>query len=428
MNFKLKDNFLMGTASAAAQIEGGRLNNNWNDWYLKGLIHDGSDPAVADDHWNRWREDIDLMAEMKLQIARFGVEWARIMPEEGVTDRSVIARYREEIEYMREKGIMPLMTIHHFSNPMWFENKGGFTKRKNLHYFMEFTQLCADSFGDLVSEYITINEPNVYATNCYMFGLFPPAHESWRECFLVLENMAHCHIEAYRIIHETREKMGYTDTKVGIANHLRSFDPKCRFNPGDIACAKAAAWGFQGAITQAMSRGNFIFPLRDHWHTALGEYCDFNGINYYSRSTVSGLKDGVRKNSPRNDLDWEIYPQGMIETAEWVNRIISRPIYITENGTCDNTDSFRAKYLYEQLKAISESDLPFERYYHWCFTDNFEWLEGESARFGLVHVDYRTQERTVKKSGRFFTEIIENGGVTNKMYADYVRDEEYNIR
>ena len=165
MRLQFPEGFLLGVSSASAQIEGGEVGSNWNDWYHQGRIKDDSDPAVADDHWNRWREDCALMAGLHLPIARMGVEWARIMPARGEIDETAIAHYRAELEYMRQLGIRPLLTIHHFSNPMWFERLGGFSKRENLDDFLSFAKLCADRFGNLVSDWITINEPNVYATN-----------------------------------------------------------------------------------------------------------------------------------------------------------------------------------------------------------------------------------------------------------------------
>ena len=157
-------------------------------------------------------------------------------------------------------------------------------------------------FGDLVSDWITINEPNVYATNGYFFGDWPPGHKSFSETFTVLENMAFCHIRCYQMLHATREAMGYSDTMVGFANHLRVFEPENPKNPVQAATARAVEWLFQGAITQAMSTGVFRLPLKNHWKLPKGEYCDFHGVNYYTRSTVTGFADGVRKNSPRNDL------------------------------------------------------------------------------------------------------------------------------
>lgn len=428
MKLRFPENFLLGVSSAAAQIEGGEVGSNWNDWYHRGYIKDGSNPAVADDHWNRWKEDCDLMAAMGMRVCRLGLEWARLVPERGKPSQEAIRHYREELSYLRDRDIRPLVTIHHFSNPMWFEEKGAFAKRENLEDFLDFVRLCGESFGDLVGDWITINEPNVYATNGYCFGLWPPGRKSYLQTFHVMENMAYCHIRAYGMLHEIRADMGYTDTFVGFANHVRVFDPKNPKNPLHRLLARLAEWLFQGALTLAMGTGRFRLPLRNRWHVKPGEYCDFNGVNYYTRSTVSGLADGVREGSPCNDLNWEIYPEGLVRCAEKLQKVLPRPLWVTENGTCDNDDHFRAKYIYDHLAAICASGLPFERYYHWCFCDNFEWLEGYSARFGLVHIDYETQKRTVKRSGEFYAGMIAAGGVTEEAFAEYVAKEAYDIR
>ncbi len=428
MEFSLPRGMLMGVATASTQIEGGDVDSNWNDWYTKGRILDGTDPATANDHWTAWEEDTRLMGEMGLQVYRFSVEWARLVPSPGSVNREAVERYREELELLRQQGIKPLLTIHHFSNPMWFEEKGAFTKRENLQDFLAFVDLVVDSFGDLVSEYITINEPNVYATNSYCFGLWPPGRKNYLETFRVLENLAYCHIMAYNRIHEKRRAMGYEDTMVGAANHLRVFVPKNSKNPVHMAMSKLVDWVFQGAMLQAMALGEFKFPLRNHWNMPRGEYTDFNGVNYYTRSSISGLADGVRENSPRNDLGWEIYPEGIVECAQMLQKVLPRPIWVTENGTCDLDDRFRCRYIYEHLRALSQSGLPFARYYHWCFCDNFEWIEGNSAKFGLVSVEPRSRKRTVKTAGRFYSQIIEQQGVTQELYDTYVAGLEYDVR
>jgi beta-glucosidase len=130
---------------------------------------------------------------------------------------------------------------------------------------------------------------------------------------------------------------------------------------------------------------------------------------------------------PVNDLGWEVYPAGLVELAAWVHAVCPGPIWITENGTCDAADSFRSRYVYEHLAAIAASDLPIERYYHWCFTDNWEWAEGESARFGLVNLDFDTQERTIRESGRFYADIIAHAGVTPAAYDRWVAGQHYPI-
>lgn len=428
MKFTLPNGILLGVSTAATQIEGGDVNSNWNDWYAQGRITDHTDPATGNDHWIQWQQDTALMAQMGLQIYRFSVEWARLMPEPGKVDEAAAARYRQELLLLKAHGIRPLLTIHHFSNPMWFENLGAFEKRENLHHYLELVELVIDRFGDLCSDYITINEPNVYATNSYFFGAWPPGKTGLAATVKVMENLACCHIKAYTLIHQKRSAMGFSDTQVGCANHVRVFAPKNAKDLWHRICAKLTAYLFQDALTKAMTLGVFHFPLRNHSKLPKGEYTDFIGLNYYTRSTVSGIGDGVRENSPRNDLDWEIYPQGLTECAEKLYALLPRPIWVTENGTCDRDDRFRSRYLYEHLKELSRSGLPFHRYYHWCFCDNFEWVEGNSAKFGLVSVDPDTRQRRIKRSGEFYSQIIACGGVTEEMYGSYVSEQEYDIR
>ena len=143
---------------------------------------------------------------------------------------------------------------------------------------------------------------------------------------------------------------------------------------------------------------------------------------------MSGLADGVAPNTPTNDLGWEIYPQGIAETCRMLYDITPLPIYITENGTCDNTDTFRSRYICEHLHALTQSGLPVRRYYHWCFCDNLEWIEGNSAKFGLVSVDPETGARSVKESGKFYSAIIARGGVDTALYETYVAKQEYDVR
>ena len=425
MKLTLKDGLLLGAATAATQIEGGDENNNWARFAKEGKIHDKTTPVRACDHYNRFREDIDLMAEMGIEIYRFGIEWSRIEPSEGAFDLDVIAHYREEIEYMLSKGIRPMLTIHHFTNPLWFEDMGGFTSKRSVDIFMRFAERVIDAFGDLVEDYITINEPNVYATNSLYYGTWPPEKKSMSALVKAFSNMTACHIKAYEMIHRKRREMGKEPTRVSFANHLRVFAPENEKNPWHRFAAKTTEWLFQGAITRAMMTGECKFPVHKREGVKKGRYYDFIGINYYSRSTVSGISDGVREGCDKNDLGWEIYHDGLIELANRLGKEYDAPVFVTENGTCDNTDSFRPLFIYDQLKLICETDNPIERYYHWSFLDNFEWREGESARFGLVRVDYETQLRTVNDSGRLYASIIKNKGVTDEAYAAFIEGREY---
>lgn len=419
--FKLKSGMLLGVATAATQIEGGDENNNWYDWYRQGKILDGSSPARANDHYVRWREDLQLMKDLNIQVYRFGVEWSRIEPEHGRFDETVLAHYREELLLLREMGIAPLLTLHHFTNPMWFEKMGGFENKDSVRIFLRFVDKILQTVGDLVAEYITINEPNVYATSSYAYGAWPPGKKSYSAAMRVMSCLAVCHIKAYELIHRQRTAMGFNDSKVSFANHVRIFAPQNPRNPWHRSAARLSHRLFQGSLTRAMCTGRFAWPLFSGGQVKAGKYYDFHGINYYSRSTVSGIGDGVRSGVPVNDLGWEIYPQGIVDCAREMYKLYPAPIYITENGTCDNADKFRSRYIFEHLQALCASDLPVERYYHWCFCDNFEWLEGESARFGLVHVDFTSQKRTIKDSGRFFAEIIAAGGVSEALFEQYAR-------
>ena len=421
MSFKLPAGMRLGAASAATQIEGGNKENSWYDWFTKGHIKDGADPSVACMHYELYAEDARLMQELGIKDYRMGIEWARLEPKRGVFDEEAFAHYRREIKLLRELGIEVLLTIHHFTNPMWFERMGSFEHPECVDIFLAFVKKVVEELGDLVSEYITINEPNVYATHGFYLGAWPPGKKSMQSTFLVLRNLCACHIKAYGLIHKLRKEKGYSGTRVSYAHHMRSYTPKHPWNPWHLICTPLLHRLFQSCISIEFLTGKPVWPLGRIKGIKEGLYCDFHAINYYSRTAVSGLADGVMESVSVNDLGWEIYPQGIAENAHELYKLAKLPVFITENGTCDNSDVFRRRYLYDHLKVLSESGLPVQRYYHWCFTDNFEWLEGYSARFGLVHVEYSTQKRTVKQSGIFYKKMIEAGGVTQEMQDEYCR-------
>ncbi len=424
MKFNLKNGLLLGTATAATQIEGGDENNNWARFAKEGKVDDKTSPTRAADHYNRFREDIDLMAEMGLKIYRFGIEWSRIEPERCVFSEEALAHYREMIEYMLCKGIRPMLTLHHFTNPLWFEDMGAWCHKNAPDIFLTFVEKVIDTVGDLVGDYITINEPNVYATNSLFYGIWPPEKKSMKALVKAFSNMTEAHIRAYELIHTKRLALGKKreETLVSFANHLRVFEPKNPKNLWHKFASRLSEYLFQTAITEAMMWGKCRFPVLKNRGVKRGKYYDFIGINYYTRSTCEGIADGVREGSDINDLGWEIYHEGLITLSNRLSDKYGReyPVFITENGTCDNSDAFRARFVYDQLKLISETDNRIERYYHWSFIDNFEWREGEAARFGIVHIDYETQRRTVKQSGKLYSSIIENRGVTDEAYNEFV--------
>lgn len=429
--FKLPENLLLGVATAATQIEGGDRNNNWYEWAEKGGAKDKSSPFRANNHWELWQQDIQLMSDMHIQIYRMGFEWSRIEPEQGKFSEEAISRYRDEIKLLHEKNIKVLVTIQHFNTPLWFEKNGGFLRSDAPAFFEDYVRFVIEKLYDLVDEWITINEPNVYALGGFLQGIWPPGIKNFGKMCRVYRNMALCHITAYRIIHSFYEEKSLS-VKVGVANHLAHFVPLNPENPMHRFTTWFIKKGFQLSITDAFARGKFSFPVAKPTFEQKklylsgnknSKYYDFMGINYYARYAVKAFSYGVHPGTPQNDLGWEIYPDGIRVLSEYICKKYKAPVYITENGTCDAKDAFRTRFIYDHLRKIAESGLPIERYYHWTFIDNWEWAEGETAPFGLVKLDFETQERTIRKSGHFYTEIIDNHGVTEEMYEKYLKED-----
>ena len=412
----------LGVATAATQIEGGTCDTAWHRWAAAGRITDGTSPARAADHWTRFAEDIALLGDLGVRHYRMGLEWARIEPSPGHFDDAALAHYRAELQALRAAGVRPLVTLYHFNDPGWFADLGGFLHDRALTVFDRFVGRVLEALGDLVPEWIPVNEPNVYAVKSYLYGEWPPGHRSYGETLQMMQVLATAHIRAY-----TRIKDAFPEALVGTANHLRAFGPRRRWNPWDRFAAHALHYLFQDALLRAMSRGRFLAPFVQPEGVRPGRYYDFQGINYYSRSSIAGFTDTVRPRVPVNDLGWEIDPNGLVEVAEWVHARYPGPLYLTENGTADAADAFRSRFLYDHLRAIAGSRLPIQRYYHWSLTDNWEWVEGESARFGLVALDYQTQQRTIRDSGRFFAGIAAAGGVSHAAYLRFVGDQRYPI-
>lgn len=416
----LKPNVLLGVAGSATQADGGDFGHTWNLWYNAGKIKDGFDPTVAAQHWAKWREDTMLMSRLGIESYRLGIEWARVEPTEGNFDEYAIDRIKDELMLLNGLGIRPIITLHHFTNPLWFEVSGGWSEPKNIVYYLRYVERIVTRLGHLCDEYITIDEPNTYAHNGYRDGIWPPGKKNLIDAMNVMSVMAAAHIRAYRLIHRLRRDMGLRATRVGIALHMRPFVPKNRTSPADNAARVMSERLFQTLIAEAVILGKFSRPLKNLSRAKPGRYCDFHGLSYYTRATLSGLSAGARVYGAKNDLGWEIYPQGLVQCAEKLMKMCSLPIYITSNGTCDNNDEFRCRFIYDHLIAINNSSLPIERYYYRGFVDGFEWLDGASARFGLVHVDFKTMERTVKKSGRFYSELIKQRAITQAIYSEFL--------
>ncbi|TCZ77108.1 glycoside hydrolase family 1 protein [Paenibacillus albiflavus] len=431
--YKLPQNIQLGSATASLQIEGGDRNNSWYQFCENNRIKDGSHCIVAADHWNRYEEDIAIMKQLNQETYRMSIEWSRIEPAEGQYNQAALDHYRDEILKLLDAGIRPLVTLHHFSNPIWIEEAGAWTNPRIVNYFSKYVKTVVYALGDLVCDWVTINEPNVYLFQSYIELTSPPAKPSMKHYFKGIKLMIEAHIDAYRAIHRIRSEQHFLgQTQVGVAFHMRVFDIE-RKKIRSALSRKLTDYVFHTLFLEGMIHGNYKFPIhrnKQYINQRTELYCDFFGLNYYSRDIieftwnpfVAFAKQLVKKGIDTNDMGWEIYPEGLYRICKEIYKKYQLPIYITENGICDQTDGKRAKFIYDHLEQVAklcEEGIPIERYYHWSTIDNFEWQEGLSRRFGLVHINYETQARTIKQSGYFYAEICKTKEVSPEMLMKY---------
>lgn len=415
---KLPRKFLIGTATAALQIEGGDKNNNWYRWSELGMVANGEHCITACDHWNRIDEDVQLMVDLGVDTYRLGLEWSRIQPEKDRFDEEAIAKYRYEIELLLSHDIKPLVTLWHFSHPLWFVNMGGWTNEAAIALYLNYTKYVLEHLGDLVSDWITFNEPNVFLTFGYFDGRWPPGEKGNVKLYLkAASHFIESHKKAYALIHDIRKKAGHKKTLVGAAHHLRIFD-LYNHNPLSRFARNLMDRLFHRIFLEGMTLGKSIFPVKSISRNLKEPCSDFLGINYYTRDFIKGnFKPStlfgdvlLNEDCEVNDLNWEIYPEGIKRICKKMHGKYKLPIFITENGTCDAKDAFRQEYikthLEKTLEAVKEG-VDVQRFYYWTLMDNFEWTEGYEPRFGLYEVDFKTQERTLRKSGKYFKKVCE---------------------
>ena len=424
--FNLKPNLLLGAACVPVQADGGAVAGVWHDWAAEGRVRDGSDPAVAAGHWERWREDVMLLHRMGLQTCRFGVDWARIEPEEGQFDDEALQHVKEELMLLLGMGVRPVVVLHQCADPVWFAKKGGWEKPDNLRCFVIYAEHVVRAVGHLANEYLTFCRPNEYVFNGWVSGLWPPGKKNLKAAMAAMSGLCGAHIRAYRLIHDVRREMGFSDSRVSFALAYRVFVPRSRFNPLHRAAAAEMERIFQALPAAAMLTGEFRAPLKCPGKDRRGTFADFHAVDYEGRAAVAGLSESALPGAFRDDLGREIWHEGVFRASRKLLKLRPMNIYLC-CGACDVNDSFRARFLYDALKLVCESKLPVKRFYYDGFLDGFNWIDGCYARSGLVSVDFSTMERSVKRSGEFYAKIIRRGGVTEKMYDKYVAEETYHL-
>ncbi|NJL25686.1 MAG: glycoside hydrolase family 1 protein [Calothrix sp. SM1_5_4] len=286
---RFPEGFSWCASTAAHQIEGGNYNNDWWEWeQTPGRIKNGETSERATGSWELWREDIEALKQLKASRYRFSVEWARIEPREGEFDQAVIARYLEQIRALRENGIEPFVTLHHFTNPIWFARKGGWSWPGAPEAFEKYVNRVAEAFGAEVDSWVTFNEPTVLGLAGYIEGIFPPGRKG--DVADLVEPFRHilmAHARVYPILHHFNPR-----ARVGMAHHLRVFEPKSSWNPLDSWAADMADKNINWALPRALESGRFTmyFPGKidvDEVIEGLAGTHDFMGVNYYTRDLIS---------------------------------------------------------------------------------------------------------------------------------------------
>jgi len=392
MRVSFPDGFLWGAATSAHQVEGGNTGNDWWRFEQQGRVPDKS--GIACDHYHRYEDDFDLAVKLGHKAHRLSLEWSRIEPSPGRFDRDAIDHYRRVLTALRVRGLTSFVTLHHFTNPLWFADQGGWTSAGAAVHFERYVRSIVEQLAPYVDFWMTINEPTSTSFNAYLFGGWPPARRAdLRGAYRQLDTMAEAHRLAAAVIraHDPGAQVGFADMLMD----LRVDNPR--------------SW-WQRRVREWMdefANHRFCDSVRDS--------LDFIGVQYYNTLRVGWrpYRPGGLPDRPLTDVGWNIVPGGLgaVTQACWERHHL--PIYITENGIADASDTLRGPFIVEHLRSLAEAierGADVRGYLHWSLLDNFEWAYGYGPRFGLVAVDYETQERTPRPSAYLYRQIIADNG------------------
>jgi len=405
---KFPGGFLWGAATSAHQVEGNNYNqwsewekenaerlakeakNYWQSWQLEKFPEMFNSKNYisgrACDHYNRFKQDFDIAKSLDHNAHRFSIEWSRIEPEEGKFNEEAIKHYRQVILVLRARGIEPFVTLWHWTMPVWFAKKGGFEKRENIKYFVRFCEMVVKEFKTDVKFWIVLNEPEIYVSNSYLRGIWPPQKKNLISYFSVMRNLIKAHQKIYEKIKQINP-----DAQVGIAKNNIYFEAVDNKLINQVL-KKFIDWWW-----------NFYFLNQ------IKNYQDFIGLNHYFHNRINY---GFNKNENKiiSDLSWELYPEAIYFVLKDLKKY-NKPIYITENGLADAADKHREWFIIESLKNVNkaiEDGINVCGYFHWSLLDNFEWDKGFWPRFGLVEIDYQTMERKIRPSAQEYAKICKN--------------------
>jgi beta-glucosidase len=437
-SFKFPSTFLWGTATSSHQVEGGQTNNDW--WAIEqvgGYIYEDQRSGDACNWWHDAESDFDRMAAMQLNTHRLSIEWSRVQPRPDKWSENALQRYRQMLESLHERGIKPMVTLHHFTNPLWMAVLGGWENKNSPMWFEAYVQKVVSELGDLVDLWCTINEPMVLLGQGYLLGRWPPNNTSIVALYNAGLNMARAHALAYHTIHRLNP-----NAQVGLAKHMVVWSPQRRWIPTDYLVSRFVNRVTNHVILDALTKGEVrLLGRRFAKLENAANTLDWLGINYYQRYRVGmRLRNIFRSLFPRLPAnifyqgtepgyqkgpgEWgEIHAEGLFDTLRSVAKY-NLPIYITENGIPDKDDENRPRFILTHLhqlwKAI-QIGIPVRGYYYWSLVDNFEWSEGYNLefRFGLFGVDFDTQERIPRTSGELYARICQHNRISPQLVKEY---------
>lgn len=444
MKYKFPEDFIWGAATASYQIEGaanegGKGESIWDRFsHISGNVQNGDNGDIACDHYHRMEQDVKLMKQLGLPYYRFSIAWSRIFPTGfGTPNKEGVDFYKRLIALLKENGIKPAVTIYHWDLPQALQDQGGWVNPAITDYFEKYSRYLFGEFGEDVSMWITLNEPWVFTILGYGVGEHAPGHKDMKAALKAAHNAAVAHGKAVKAYREMglKGKIGIT---LNMGFHYADTDSKEDKMAAELAHQSLVSWFadpvLKGSYPKELTevyKSEGLFPDVDLAELKLANQpIDFLGINYYSSNFVKHAESGaagnftfVDKGYPKTEMGWPIIPQGLEDLLLRLHKDYNGiDLFITENGAAANDlvaldgnvhDTNRQDYLVRHFGAMFnalEKGVNLRGYFLWSLMDNFEWAYGYSKRFGIIYVDYSTQDRIIKDSGKWYSEVIKNKG------------------
>ena len=431
---KLYDpDFLFGVATASYQIEGAtnvddRCPSIWDTFCAKpGAVYKQHNGDIACDHYHLYQDDLNLIADLGVDAYRFSIAWPRIIRPDGTINQKGLDFYDRVISALEEKNITIMATLYHWDLPQYLDDQGGWLNRETAYKFAEYVEVVSSYFGDRIDFYATLNEPWCSAFHGYRDGKHAPGIADEKSGYQACHNLLLAHGLAIPILRKNAE-----NSKHGI---VLNFTPNYPANESAIDVADFADQEHTHWFIKPIMEGKYPEEVYQHYidvmpliseedMAVISAEIDFLGINNYTRSVID--KDGQYPNYKKVELSdverthigWEVCPEGLLKLLTDLNQAYSLPpVYITENGAATDDkvvdgavdDEQRCRYYQSHLSSVDQAirkGVDIRGYFAWSLMDNFEWSEGYKMRFGIVHVDYETQERTPKRSALAFKETL----------------------